>query len=1036
MTPDQINGTDRQTTAADKPAMSQPGSKPVQQKQINRPSMDHRPELLAPAGDFESLRAAIRNGADAVYLGAGSFNARQKAANFGGGLLQEAIDEAHRHALRVYLTLNTLVTDDELPSAARVAEEAYVAGIDGIILQDVGLIRTIRQKLPDLPLFASTQMTIGDAAGLRAAARLGLKRIILARELSVKEIKHLCDLAAELGLEIEVFVHGALCISISGQCLMSSLNGGRSGNRGACAQPCRLPWRLGKVTGPVNQENAPTGPSAAEPLLSPRDQGLFAHLDELRQAGVTSLKIEGRMRNSTYVGQVVSVYRELLDQLDQTGQTGHQLSLTAARRRLLLAFNRGGSFNDRYLTGHMEREFLSGKSSGSHGVLLGTISRLNARSGEMTIQLDANWPVDTLPGRGDVLSIRRPQAAEETASAPIGAIRAENGQLVVRSFHPDVLDKFMEGDPVYRMTDHAAELQSEKADRGRTAITLQIKPIDPATVRLTATVLNGPQAGLQHHLERPLESINAIAPERLDQQLRKTGQTVFRVVTTDLSNEIALSIGSLNDLRRQLLEQLTDKIVTSCRRTLPTRLVSSVDASNLTRPIASSDAAIRDSSISSSTAASHMSSTSLPYTSNSPHSRLSPILSAYYYRLPTDLATIACGADEYVLPLIGLTATLAPELVQILRQTEPNCRILAWLPPFNSGRLIDTLPELIQDLPSWGFDGILAIQAGPDIAQLPDTFTWQIDSGANITNSVSLRHWLELGADAAALSHELNGEQAQALLHSLMEKQTATTARSQVVDAPDLPDASDQSAMTSPGPNPDPNLGSNPGSNRGPNPGPIANPSPSQHLPASPEHQIQTIVRPLYGHLRVMTNVYCPVGHNLPGCRRCHTCTPDEFHPDPGSLYQLEDRRQLTFPLLTHPRDCHIEIMQHSILCVPQPLLDLQQSIAASIDPSIDPSNDSSSNATSALSASPFNNLAQHAATRLAARLFFLHETEQDRQQLIRQARDLLTTAGEDQSSQIQAIVAFTDTAAEIARRTGSKLHQDLPISLMPAGLN
>ena len=975
---------------------------PDQAERIKRQSLDHRPELLAPAGDFESLRAAIRNGADAVYLGAGSFNARQKAANFGDGQLQEAIDEAHGHALRVYLTLNTLVTDQELPAAVRVAEVAYSAGVDGIILQDIGLIRTIHAKLPDLPLFASTQMTIGDEAGLRAAARLGLKRVILARELSLTEITRLCAFAKELGLEIEVFVHGALCISISGQCLMSSLNGGRSGNRGACAQPCRLPWRLGRITGPDHQENSQPGTSAtssstgsssgssigpssnsstgssngpaaiAEPWLSPRDQGLFAHLDELRQAGVTSLKIEGRMRNSTYVGQVVSVYRELLDQLDQpsdpgslsqgnqpgysspssqrspsvqtgisvqtdiSSHTDKQLPLSAARRRLLLAFNRGGGFNDRYLTGHMEREFLSGKTSGSHGVLLGKIIRLNARSGEMTIQLDSKWPTDALPGRGDVLSIRRPQASDETASAPIGAIRSEIGairsefapfrgeigQVVVRGFHPDVFERLQENDPVYCMTDHEAERRVEKADLGRTAITLDIKSNGSDTVQLTATVMNGPQAGMKHRLERPFEAIGSIAPDRLDQQLRKTGQTVFRVVATNQAGEIPLSIGSLNDLRRQLLEQLTDKIVMAHRRTLPAQLLTSADPSDLVNPADptnSTDPANRVAPLHTNPAASAL-----------------PALSAYYFRLPANLADIPCGADEYILPLISLTPAIAPGLIQMIHQTEPNSRILAWLPPFNSGRLIDTLPELIQSLPEWGFDGILAIQTGPDLGASPNEFTWQIDSGANITNSASLRHWLELGASAVALSHELNGEQARSLLN--------------------------QSTVNG------------------------------------------NLARPLYGHLRVMTNVYCPVGHNLPGCRRCHTRVPDDQHPDPGSQYSLEDRRQLTFPLLTHPRDCHVEIMQHSILCVPQQILDLLQDI--------------------------------HQASCLTARLYFLNETVQDRRQLIQQARSLLAAAGQNEPKQIQTIVAFTDTAAEIARRTGSKLHQDLPISLMPTGLN
>ncbi len=233
----------------------------------------HRPELLAPGGDLQALQTAVRNGADAVYFGLSRFSARSSAKNITLEELPEALAFLHEHSSRGYLALNTLLRSEELPAAVTLAHEAFAAGIDAIIVQDIGLLKQLRQELPQLILHGSTQMSLGSAADLDLARDLGLQRLVLPRELSGTELAALITQAAQRAIETEAFIHGALCVCYSGQCLMSSLIGGRSGNRGACAQPCRLDYQLN------GHEGA---------LYSPRDQSLLPYLPSITRTPLTS----------------------------------------------------------------------------------------------------------------------------------------------------------------------------------------------------------------------------------------------------------------------------------------------------------------------------------------------------------------------------------------------------------------------------------------------------------------------------------------------------------------------------------------------------------------------------------------------------------------------------------------------------------------------------------------------------------------------------------------------------------------------------
>lgn len=260
-------------------------------------------EILSPAGSFEALKAAVDSGADAVYFGGRAFSARKNAVNLSDEEIAEAVKYAHLRGVKMYVAVNTIMFDTELESAFNFIKFCYETGVDAVIIQDLGILRLMRKYFPDFPVHASTQMTIHNLDGARLAKKLGFSRVVLSRELSFEDIKHI---ASNCDIELEVFVHGALCMSYSGQCLMSSFLGGRSGNRGACAQPCRLPYTLYSDDGTKISDSD-------KYLLSLKDLCLIDYISDLKKIGVTSLKIEGRMKSSAYVSAVTGIYNKYRD---------------------------------------------------------------------------------------------------------------------------------------------------------------------------------------------------------------------------------------------------------------------------------------------------------------------------------------------------------------------------------------------------------------------------------------------------------------------------------------------------------------------------------------------------------------------------------------------------------------------------------------------------------------------------------------------------------------------------------------------------
>ena len=331
-------------------------------------------ELLAPAGSWEALEAAVNAGADAVYMGGKAFGARAYASNFDKEEMTKAVYFAHMHRVRLYITVNTLVDDSELAELADYLLFLNNVGVDGIIVQDLGIIRLARQIVPELPLHASTQMTITNSSGVDFAVAAGMERSVLARELSLKEIEAACS----RGTEIETFIHGALCVCYSGQCLMSSLIGGRSGNRGRCAQPCRLPYKLLNAKG----EDMLEGKDAGQYLLSPKDMNTLAILPQLIEAGVVSYKIEGRMKRPEYVAVVVDAYRRAIDSY----KAGNYHVPAEDLANIEQIFNR--DFTTAYLTHRPGKEMMSDRRPNNRGVLVGRVTKLDKQHNKATVKLD------------------------------------------------------------------------------------------------------------------------------------------------------------------------------------------------------------------------------------------------------------------------------------------------------------------------------------------------------------------------------------------------------------------------------------------------------------------------------------------------------------------------------------------------------------------------------------------------------------------------------------------------------------------------
>jgi putative protease len=561
------------------------------------------PELLAPAGDWDCAKAAVENGADAIYFGLERFNARMRARNFTEADLPELIEFLHGRGVKGYVTFNTLVFENELAEAEQYARAFIAAGVDAAIVQDVGICRLIRQLSPDFPIHVSTQMTITSAAGIEFARELGCNLVVLARECSLKEIEKILSqtsvesdpidsrsssTTAAASLPLEVFVHGALCVAYSGQCLTSEALGGRSANRGECAQACRMPYELiadGKQVELGNRKY----------LLSPQDLAGLEVLPELVRLGVASLKIEGRLKSPEYVANITRIYRDALDNLalqslatDHTPTTRSSLTKDRTRYAMEMAFSRG--LYTGWFRGVNNQQLVHGFFGKKRGVYLGEV--LEVQRDAVRVRLQA----DLQPGDGVVFDAGNPEEKEEggrvyAVIAEKHSARVRNGSrlrphteaslggaALVRFGDGDVnFSRVHAGDKLWKTSDPKLERdlrRSYEGDHPRFQRPVSIEVHGRSGQPLTLLVRDEIGHVVRCDSTMPLSKAEArpLNTERLREQLGRLGGTPFALANLDnlLTGDVLLPVSELNRMRRQAvseLEALRARLVrwTQCR---------------------------------------------------------------------------------------------------------------------------------------------------------------------------------------------------------------------------------------------------------------------------------------------------------------------------------------------------------------------------------------------------------------------------------------------------------------------------------------
>jgi len=495
-------------------------------------------EILAPAGSMESLFAAINKGADAVYLGGNKFSARAYASNFNNDDMIKAVDYAHSYGVKIYVTLNTILKENEIEEAVRYVGFLYEIGVDALIIQDLGLFKRIKEEYSEFELHASTQMTIHNGEGALFFKDKGFHRIVLSRELSLDEIKYI---SKDLGIETEIFVHGALCVSYSGQCLMSSMIGGRSGNRGRCAQPCRMEYKIkGKET---EYKKAY--------ILSPKDTCTIENIDDIINTGTYSLKIEGRMKRPEYVAGVVENYKKAIDKC----LYNKEFNVNKGKKELMQLFNRGG-FSTAYLYENLGSDLITFDNPKNAGVYLGKVDI----NGEVTLKENISL--------GDGFRYK-------DKGFNINKITLDNQEIKEASIGMKVKiypNNYKNGDHLYKSSDKKLFESLEDA----------LKPYN-RKIGLKAEVLFKVGENLKiniSYLGKDYEFLGDIVQkaekkpldkERIKEALMKSGETPFKIEKVKFIDfeEGFIRVADLNNLRREALENIQKSITKSYRRRRP-----------------------------------------------------------------------------------------------------------------------------------------------------------------------------------------------------------------------------------------------------------------------------------------------------------------------------------------------------------------------------------------------------------------------------------------------------------------------------------
>ena len=741
------------------------------------------PEILAPAGDDDSLAAALAAGADAVYFGLdGGMNARARATNFSVERLPELVDGIHRAGVRAYVTLNTLVFEHELPFAESVLRACAAAGVDAIIVQDPAVALLARAVAPTLEVHASTQMTISSPEGAAFAQQLGATRVVVPRELSVDEIR---TFARGTSLQLEVFIHGALCMSWSGQCLTSEAWGGRSANRGQCAQSCRLPYQL-VVDGEVRE----LGEVAY--LLSPMDLAGARAVSELSDIGVASLKIEGRLKGPAYVMSAVEGYKRwrdaIAEQREKSPEAQQQLQRDLGR--MAVAYSRG--FSDGFLGGADHQSFVEGRFPKNRGALLGEVVELvpgavRVRRAQRQITggiaigklaqpigatrvalpvIGGSSPEDNrgvplelpepIPGCGVGFDTGRPQ--EEEPDGPLFGVKAATGGWWLRFGRPGPdLSRVRIGDKVWlssdpRLTADAKATVDEgmRGSLGHIPVKLEVSGSLGTPLKVVATALGNVGRGVSVSGSTELLLTTSLplprggegrgeglAIELLSEKLGSFGGTPFRLAEVKLdglSPGLHLPVSALKSLRRALVSELEPKVLAAARHAIsPLPVAAQLAAQSAALPARR------------------------PWVAPA-EPRLIPLVRTD----PQLEAVIAAGLQEVELDwmeLIGLEKAVARARGAGLQVVIATTRVQK---PGEDGidRRIEKLQPDAVLVRHWG--GLIHFSRSPLSGPLVHG-----DFSLNVTNSVTARHLLALGCDTLTAAHDLDETQLHAMLASV-----------------------------------------------------------------------------------------------------------------------------------------------------------------------------------------------------------------------------------------------------------------------------
>ncbi|MBR3462001.1 MAG: U32 family peptidase [Clostridiales bacterium] len=672
--------------------------------------INNKIELLAPCGNLAILKTAIDSGADSVYLGLKEFSARASAENFTLDELEEGVDYAHARSSKVFLAVNTLMSDSEFEVFYPTVAEAVNIGVDGLIIQDLAVLTKLAADFPDVTINCSTQMNVYSADEFKNLAEIGANRVVLPRELSCDEIATRTKAASKAGLETEVFAHGVVCVCASGLCLFSAMNrsGTRSGNRGSCAQPCREEYALYNDGLRLREGH----------LISPKDRDVSEYLARLIKSGVKSLKIEGRMRDENYVRSAVYCYRRMIDAYYE-GKLDREL-IKEITAELLINFNRGGSFTSQYLSGNKDDKFLSGEYPGKYGVRIGRISRLDNGNGIVTVGIK-NGAVE--PDKGDFLSIR--DNSREICSFPVGKTNSGLNGLNIKGLHPDMIKKLKPGYEVFLMNH---ETVIAKQDLRRTPVRILLTN-NGSELIAKAAVASGIAEGIISEASAVLPDDfegKALDKARVSEQLGKTLDTAFKVVSVDYEGEDSFScpVSVINSLRRSLLENLESAVISSFKRNYG---LDYVDDSEICE-------------------------TDPERTGELKNMYTYPVL-----RLEEDI--LEEGADIYAFSIYDLAdSDIYAKAVEFVK--DQGAELVLLLPDFHHdkiNKIIDTvIASLKNDLGS-GFKAVMSSRLFTDRKFLKGRLEHFASAGTNIYSSRSLTKAFEY-ADAVMPSYEITAD--------------------------------------------------------------------------------------------------------------------------------------------------------------------------------------------------------------------------------------------------------------------------------------